>query len=154
MNLNDLTTSPQLKFRAIHKETKKEGAVLGLSFDYEGKLEAVRVLLDVSQESDGFCDVDEEAWDAAICDVDLFIGQCDKDGKGIYGRDVTEEHHAGQTCYGIICFGRDYNGWYTQWLNHPSLATSMIIANETTKIIGNIHNLDALPEDVRRMLEN
>jgi hypothetical protein len=164
MNLNEITISPPLKFRAIHKETKREGAVIGLSFDYEGKLETVRVLLDVSTESEGFYDVDEEIWVSAVCDIDLFIGHTDDNDQDLHAGDIvstqfpslkSSSSRDSKIYYWLIYWDKQ-GCWRLQSLMDnpdPSPMLNYLTVSSKTFLVGSIHNLAALPEKVRNMLK-
>lgn len=149
MNIDEIQTSAPLEFRAVDDETKavREFHFIDL-IHYNGNLP------------------DFTQWHH----VDQFTGYTDKDGKKIYGGDVIK----GFGRYFVVKWGIaqidkiapdgmenrvDCASFYFEVIQGGA-PLYPIIYNfkgehdlQTLKVIGNIHNLDALPEEVRRMVE-
>jgi uncharacterized phage protein (TIGR01671 family) len=141
----EITTSPPLKFRAVHKETKGE---------YFLGLDDVRY---------GVLQLEKKAVALKDCDIDQSTGHHDADSKEIYGGDVVviqstpecslSPLHTGKELIFIVAWNKesllwdlkDATGGYGFFEFWDDQLSSM-------RVVGNIHNPDALPEEVRRML--
>jgi len=129
MNLTEIQTSPPGKFRAVHKETRE-------SYYFNLGVDDRSLAVDCVQLT--------ECW------IDLCTDHTDNKDKEIYGGDLLRSEHR---AYLI--------GWDTEamtWIvidpatNLGRGALSGYHFNED-EIIGNIHQLNELSEDVRKMLE-
>jgi phenolic acid decarboxylase len=157
VKLNEILTGPPLKLRVVHFDgriAKSTGPNTISAFEFEGHvLRAIHVHL-----ASG---IDVERWivDQDCHLPDLSTGHHDKDGKGIYGGDVrrfnSEEIKITGDYYFIVVWKQKDTSFCIHWL---SLSLNVGCSIETvltySTYLGNIHNPEALPEEVRRMLND
>ena len=133
MNINDIPTSSELKYRLTHKDD-----------NYQKK-----------EEFFTFEKLRDDDWSVlSDCHIDPFTGYKNKDGKDVYGGDILQ----GITT-GVVCWSNYTGEWYIFNLKDPNDPKPETLAGYgesqswSFQIIGNTHNVDALPEEVRKMIE-
>jgi uncharacterized phage protein (TIGR01671 family) len=167
----EITTSPPLRFRAVHHDGRL-GFVLNMNFPQSIERQYVDVAILLGTQEDGSFSLRTFDWDYEEWEVlrdchppDLYTGCTDKDGNDIYGGDVVviqstpecslSSLHTGKELIFVVVWNKesllwdlkDATGGYGFFEFWDDQLSSM-------RVIGNIHNPEALPEEVRRMLND
>jgi len=148
MNPNNITSPPQ-RYRAVHFDGTISDEVLDLGFGVGG-VKVVNVIVRGIRRS---WFVGEDCHPP-----DLSTGHYDADGKELFGGDVCDTYNSiGVVCWMDGCFCVRYvikpdkrRGYETEGAVHLALYWQ----GSAPQVIGNIHNPAALPEEVRRMLDD
>lgn len=139
MNIPDI--SPEYKFRAVPRSNEMPDDPLYFTLEeamWDSGSEKFRRLTDRK----------------LYHPPDQFTGHTDKDGREMYGGDVVKN----DCCIGFVIW---YDGaWAIKYQPHerdryglPSISTGRMWNWDQLIRIGNIHNPDTLPEEVRGMLK-
>lgn len=141
MNIADTETSPPHKFRAVYKHLLTERYFTFANIFHGNEIGVLK---------DGCLDCTQPTWRIADCHIDQFTGHVDKNDREIYGGDVVKVDFYNSVGIGMIQWKQA--AWFICWISvdrHDALLYSTW--RETKEILGNVHNPDALPEEVREM---
>lgn len=134
MNITEIITNPELKFRAIHKK-------MGTTVYF--------ILEDIFQDDVGTCVPCNEDFHLLLseCHVDLWTGDKDKNDKDLYGGDIV--YYLGNGKYYIIVWGN------TQWRVTNDEGGSPLWDDQPGgfELVGTIYQPDKLPPEVRELLK-
>jgi len=152
MNLNEIETSAPLKFRAIPKAPEMPSKPFYFTLQdavLVGGIGSFRRLYLQDQ----------------YYPPDQFTGHVDKDKREIYGGNVFHFSYKGEgrlmVKYAYLFWNSDDGQWWLWDMEKKQTAgcwSNCLWEIEKRglqiEVIGNIHNPDALPEEVRRMLDD
>jgi hypothetical protein len=155
MNQNDIVTSPPQRYRAVHKETGKEYRVVQLYWDRLGRLASIEILTGVLGKT-------RRLVKATNYHIDQSTGHYDAEKREVFGGDVRFVNWPSNGFYVVTGWESrrksiDFvEAWYSYPLDDSICDRPYPISNDIflSKVIGNIHNPEALPEEVRRMCDD
>ena len=145
----DNITSPELLFRAVHKETGNPIEFTIGQVKYDKRLELV-----FAHVVDGKNDLTP----VKLSDChkpDLWTGHVDSEGTKVFGADVWRVYNGDRSLYEdfLIEWNREQGCWNKRWLRKPHEVSSFTARQASNgTIIGNIHNVEALPDEVSKIL--